>query len=490
MNAIQRWMAWVGTVSDGRLTSRHRLALTALVAGATGAYSLLGVVNFARFRASILDLVVFDQAVRGYAGLGWPISPARGVSFGAGMDFNQLGDHFSPILALLAPLYWLYDDPRMLIVAQAFLFALAAPVLWVYTRRTLGTSSAYAVALAYLLSWPIASAVNFDFHEVAFVPLLSALMIERFTAGHRLGAALAAIGLLLVKEDMGLIVAGFGGYALTQRRCVEGLGYIVGGLSFTALARSVLIPALGGDPSRFWAYGNLGENIAQVLLRFLTEPWVVLEALIEPAVKIETMLLLLWPTLLLALCSPLVLVALPHVLVRILSDRPPWWGTDFHYSAFTVAILFCAGVDGAARLTGRFQDPGGPHARALAAGWAGAVVAVALTLVPEYSFAELLRPEFYRRGPRLVAAEQAVARVPSGVMVEAVNHAGPALTARTTVLLWQDGRLTAPWIVADTRRRAVGWRSIDRQRERIEELRHEGYRIVFRRAGWFVLHRP
>jgi uncharacterized membrane protein len=120
-----------------------------------------------------------------------------------------LGDHFSPIDALLAPLYWIYNSPMDLLVAQAVLFALAIAPIWVLTRRAFGggrkgTAAAYFVAIAYGVSWPIAAAVGFDFHEVAFAPLLTAFALERLQKG-RLKTALVMLAcLVLVKEDMGL----------------------------------------------------------------------------------------------------------------------------------------------------------------------------------------------------------------------------------------------------------------------------------------------
>src|SRR5437773_156575 len=93
-----------------------------------------------------------------------------------------LADHWSPALALLAPLYWIHDSPATLLVAQGVLFALAIPPLWAYTRRQLGPGAAYFVCVAYALSLPVMEAVIFDFHEVAFVPVLTAVMVERFDA--------------------------------------------------------------------------------------------------------------------------------------------------------------------------------------------------------------------------------------------------------------------------------------------------------------------
>lgn len=78
------------------------------------------------------------------------------------------------MLALLAPFYRLWPTARTLLVAQAALIAVSVLPLTAWARRALGSQAAVAVGLCYGLSWGIASAVGFDFHEVAFaVPLLA-----------------------------------------------------------------------------------------------------------------------------------------------------------------------------------------------------------------------------------------------------------------------------------------------------------------------------
>ena len=160
-------------------------ALTILVAVAYGVFALA---NYYTFRTTSFDLVIFDQAVRSYAHFKLGTDPIFGSYEGFGASFSILGNHFSPIDAALAPLYWVYNGPQTLLVAQAVLFALAIPWLWVFTRRAFGggrkaTAAAYLVCVAYALSWPIASALAFDFHEVAFAPVLTAIALERLQAG-------------------------------------------------------------------------------------------------------------------------------------------------------------------------------------------------------------------------------------------------------------------------------------------------------------------
>ncbi|QFG25283.1 DUF2079 domain-containing protein [Actinomadura sp. WMMB 499] len=458
-------------------------ALVAVSAAVYAAYSLLCLYTF---RASSYDLVIFDQAVRSYSGFGPPVAIVKGVHNGFGPDFSVLGDHFSPILAVLAPLYWIHDGPGTLLVAQAVLFAAAIVPIFRYAQRRLGRAAAYCASGAYALSWPVAEALAFDFHEVAFVPLLSALLIERHDARRRGQAAAVAVLLLLVKEDMGLLLAGFGLYLLTRRgERRSGAVHIAAGLAATWVASRLLIPAAGGDENYYWAYGALGPDLPRAAVHAVTHPWDVLALLGDPPAKLGTMLLLAAPLLLLPLASPLALVAVPLLAERMLADGfENWWQPQYHYNAFVIAVLVMAAVDGAVRLRGRVRAARrGP--RALPA--AGLLVAAALT-VPFFAFGDLADPSLYRRDARVRAAAEAAAHVPSGALVEAANSVGPALSARTRVLLLDRWPRSAPWVVADVERLTFPFRSVDDQRVRVRGLLHLGYREVYRSGGYVVLH--
>ena len=344
-------------VGAGRLRalwSRSSVKVGALTVAAAFVYCLDSLNLLRRFLASTFDLVIFDQGVRGYAHLAAPVSIARGVSDGQGAHFLLLADHWSPVLALLAPLYWIHDSPATLLVTQGVLFALAIPPLWIYTRRQLGPGAAYFVCVAYALSLPVMEAVIFDFHEVAFVPVLTAVMVERFDAGKRWHVVLAAAALLLVKEDMGLLVAGFGGYLMLTRRrpwVWTGLAFAVGGVAATWAASHLLIPAFGGSATFYWAYGQFGSTLGGALLNVITHPLHALHVFVTPWVKARTMIGLLAMFGFLPLASPMVIAVLPLLAERMLaSGYPLWWQAKFQYDAFLVMMLCCAAVDGAARL--------------------------------------------------------------------------------------------------------------------------------------------
>jgi uncharacterized membrane protein len=502
----------------------HRAAVGALTGAAAAAYSVFALGLYHAFRTSSYDLVIFDQAVRSYAHFHPGISVIKGVHNGFGPHFSVLGDHWSPILAALAPLYWIYSAPVTLLVAQSILFALAIPPLWVFTRRAFGgegrsgrkaAAAAYLVAVAYALSWPVASALAFDFHEVAFAPVLTAVALERLQAG-RLRAALIALGaLLLVKEDMGLLVAGIGAYLAVARprtigrQLTVGLGLAAAGIAATVIATYVLIPAFGGRSSYYWAYTALGPHAPQAAWHLVTDP-ASLKVLVTPEVKLQTMLWLLGAFCFLSLRSPLALAAIPLLLERMLANLFPfWWVTSYQYNAYLVVILVFAAADGAARLDRQLlgrrhredagSGPPAPRSRRLpgpgSAGLAlaAAMCAVAVVLVPHFAFGPALHPAFYQRNAQAKAAAAAEAVVPGGVTVEAADNLGPQLSARDTVLLWDgDGDtapMAAPWVVANVSQPQFTFTGVREQKQRVGQLERHGYRVVFQSHGYVVLHR-
>jgi len=391
---------------------------------------------------------------------------------------------------------------------------------------------------------------------VAFAPLLTAIALERLQAGRLRTALIALAALLLVKEDMGLLVAGIGIYLaaarprVVRRQVLVGCLLIVGGLLDTVIATYVLIPAFGGRSDYYWAYTALGANGQQAVGHLITHPISSLKLLITPRVKLVTMLWLFGAFCFLPLRSPIALATIPLLLERMMANLfGNWWVTEYQYNAYLVVILACAAVDGAARLDrsllfrrylagGRARRPaaeavppdaatatangaqpaaagaGSPGAAAadgqdttrvaepraargtpgtVALGCAAAMCAVAVFLVPRFGFGPALHPSFYRRTPAEKAQAAVAAAVPSGVVVAATNNVGPALSSRDTVLLWDgDGGtppLGAPWVVANVRALQFTFHSVLEQKQRVALLERSGYRVVFRRRGYIVLHR-
>jgi uncharacterized membrane protein len=503
----------------------HKIAL-GVITGVFGVvYSVFSYTMFYTARTAIYDLGIFYQAVKSYSDFRPGYSIAKGLhNFGVA-NFSVLGDHFSPIDAVLAPLLWIYNSPVDLLVAQGVLFALAIPFIWSFTRTAFGggrlaTIGAYCVSLAYAVSWPIAGAAAFNFHEVAFAPVLTAITFERLQKGKWRTAVIAMVALLLVKEDMGFFLAGIGaGLAITRplgipRQRRVGLALVIVGIIYTVLAVYVFIPAWGGRANYYWGYGSLGPNAPSALRHIIASPVFALEQLIKPRIKLHTELELFAPFLFLSLLSPFVLPAVPLILERFLSSKyNNWWTNTFHYNAYLIVPLAFGAVDGAVRLdkwvtwAWRSTTRRGTKPRAVgdwAIGKVGPAIAVlflatAIAFVPYFAFKQLFQPSFFHRNTVATAEAHATSLIPPGVVVAATGNTGPFLLTHDTVVVYDNDGDTSPyqpWIVGnDGTQPQFGFacrRPGVLEAAQYQALIAQGYVIVWhdKATGFFTAHAP
>jgi len=364
-------------------------------------YCAISLGRLHRYATRSWDLAIFEQVVRGYAWLEGPIVDVQGP--GA----NFFGDHFSPALAVLAPLYRLLPFTETLLVAQAVLVAGSVLVITRLGVRLLGAAAGLGIGLAYGLSWGVQSAIDFDFHEMALAAPLLALAGSAYVDRDWRRTALWAAPLVLVKEDLALTVAAIGVVLVLAGSRRWGLGLTALGLASFVLATLVVIPAYNPDGVyRFWPESSGSGGLLSTLLQLPV-------AMVSPPVKITTLLLVLAAGVLLALRSPWLLVAVPNLVVRFASDNANYWSTDWHYSLTTMTVVFIALVDAVVRV--RRGGPG--WLRAYASHAPVAAVAVALVLCLQFPFRVLFDPVTYDGGQRAQEARAVLEQIPADASV-------------------------------------------------------------------------
>ena len=303
-------------------------------------YSTISVLRYTHYAAMSWDNSIFVQEVRQYAHFHAPIVSIKGAGY------NILGDHFSPIIALLAPFYLIFPSTITLLVGQAALFGWSVGIVSKTVTEVSTRAQGLAVGVAYGLSFGLQRAADAGFHEIAFgVPLL-AMVMRNLLLKRWYPAAYWALPLVLVKEDMGLTVAMVGVVMLIQRQWRVGALLTVFGPLMFLITINLVIPHFNLHGQYDYDANLPGGSIAQTLI---DKPLTTLHSLVSPAIKMHTTGYLLAITAFMALRSPIVLMVIPTLFWRYTGSVQFYWGLDWHYSAVLMPILFIAAVDGIQR---------------------------------------------------------------------------------------------------------------------------------------------
>ncbi|MGH3069764.1 MAG: DUF2079 domain-containing protein [Streptosporangiaceae bacterium] len=488
--------------------------------GVFAVYAAISLSRYFQLAPGSWDLGIFTEYVRQLAHLRAPVVNIRGTGF------NLLGDHFQPIVGLIAPVFLVFPSAATLLVVQALLTAVSVIPVSRAAAARLGTGAGRMIGTAYGLSWGLQQMIDFDFHEIAFAVPLLACSLSALLRGKVRAAAVWALPLVFVKEDQGFTVAaigivivvmsltraGEGGRARGGRarggqarggqyRAALGWGALltVWGLTWSLVAVAVIIPHF--NPLHQYPYWTDGGVLSPGGAH-ASAPSVLAQLGHSYVPKLRTTLLILLPVAFLALGSPLALVALPSLALRFVSTNSAYWGSGYHYNATVMPIVFIAAVDTLARIRAHRAQPGAaggpapprPSWRHLAATRIapGLMLVIAVALAGQFPLRGLWHAQTYQISPHVHGEDAAMARVPSGTTVETTLTMLAPLAARDdTYWIGNTGNPAPRYIVFDEL--DSGWNPPPSNPLTFVEQRHPGatYRqiyvnnfvYVFRRVG-------
>jgi uncharacterized membrane protein len=464
-------------------------ATTLVLAGAAAwvaAFAALSVLRQKAFFTGRFDMGNMVQAV-------WTTAhghPLRMTDL-HGDQISRLAAHVDPILLVFAPLWWIWPSPYLLLVVQALTIGLGAlPVYWLARKHLHSARAGLGFVCAYLL-YPATGwlALN-EFHPVALATPLLLFAFWFLDEDRIVPFALCAVAATLCKEEIALVVAGFGiWYALARRRWWTGGAVAALGLAWGIVAIAVVIPHFNdGQSSDFYGrYSEVGGSPGGIVKTAFTHPLRILEAAFSGR-DLHYLWQLAFPLAFLFVLAPLVLVAaLPELAINLLSATTTQTSIHFHYTAGLIAPLVVAAVLGAARLR-RWAFP------------IAALVAVA-ALVGNYHLGPIPGwrhvpggQAFQSTSARVTehdaVAERALRLIPDNAVVSATNTLGAHLSARRRFLSFpflQD----ATWIAADETQPGYADRyaPLPTVLQLVWLRRNPEWRLVFEEDGILVFRR-
>jgi uncharacterized membrane protein len=480
-----------------RLVAATRISGSALCALACGLTVAAFVATFVaatwtthlRFGTYGFDLGIYDQAT-------WLLSQGR-APFVTVRGLDLLGQDAAYIMVLVAPLYRLWADPRLLLLLQVVFLALPAPILYRLGARRLGHPAAgLAVAVAYLAYPGVQWAISWQFHPEAIAAgLLALAVLAADRHRHRAMAVWLALAALCGAE-LGLVVAGFGLLLVVDGRRRLGWRVTAAGIAWFLAATWVLAPLHAGRVTGLFEadYGITG-----------TGPLALVQALPTMAGHAVTtglandglfyLLLVFLPLCGLPLLAPrwLLPVAAP-LLLNLAALQPEHHQLRFHYLATAAPLLAAGAVAGLAVVRSA--------RRQLLAPLLVLLVVVAGFASWRYGPAPWARdPVAVPAGPVDEAQRQAVALVEPGAPVSAQYNLVPHLGHRVEVYEFPNPFRAVNWgLTGDEHPQAtlerlrfvVVQRDLlgEQDQELVDRLRTDpAWRTVLDREGVLVLER-
>jgi uncharacterized membrane protein len=348
------------------------------------------------FNTQAFDLGIFDQAL-------WLVSHGQ-TPFVTVRGLHRFGDHVEYLLYLLAPLYWVWDHVHAALIAQTFAIALGAPAVFLIARRRIGYVAGILFALVYLAN-PSVLNLNLDHVHAEAFGATALLFAYYFAIEGRFGWMLLLCMLAMsCKEDVAITTSAFALYVawrwgrrrkemrwmvlilipigiykaqallasplfvlgdtasvilalmaiavavhlVLRKDRMPGLGLFILSVAYFLLCMYVLLPYYNGfgffRTSSGW-FAGWAANKWKV-----TWYW---EAFTQREVFLY-LLGLLMPLAFLPLLAPgLLFVAVPAILINLLTVTDYMRSINYHYMASITPFLFAGAIEGAALLANR-----------------------------------------------------------------------------------------------------------------------------------------
>ncbi len=434
----------------------------------------------------------------------WNTCRGRVLYWGA-VGTNSLGDHVSPTLALLAPIYALWQHPATLIVAQRILMAVAALLVYKLASHVLDSPPAGALLGVASLLYPPMHGANLE----CFSPILMSvpLLLWTFLCYETRRFRWMWLALLLsigVKENVPLVLAGFGLY-IALFRGDRKRGLIVLGLAVVWFLLSVRVIMPGLSQEAFdvtWTrrlYGpTIGGTMGEALWHIVRHPLRTIGIALQPMPRMHLVRLFAGLCLLPLAAPGALLCALPIIAMNVLST--PEYGmasTLSHTHAAALPGLFYAAIYGIRRVSQ--VVPGRQGATVLS-------VAVLLCCAVWLPLSEMGRQQVgfswaepYSAPPmppaRRAVARRLMERVPSRAFVlcslNLANHMAGRPAFLCDVRDVEHLRERQPkWVLLDMQLGAVeGIEHVVADLDKLEAFLAEAYECIERDAAFVLLRR-
>ncbi len=209
------------------------------------------------------------------------------------VDYERLGQHFTPTLLLWAPLLGLIGGAA-LPITQVGLITAAGLVLHRLAIRQIPERTANWITYGYFCGNALIGPTLGNFSDLCQLPLMVFALMLGLLEKRTWLIVISALLIPWIREDTGVLLVAVGAWMLWRQnsRWELGLILIVWGGGWVLLSTNVLMPLFSDDNAKRFMVENfgqyLGDNQLQgssslgVVQRILSQPLLLLQQLVDP----------------------------------------------------------------------------------------------------------------------------------------------------------------------------------------------------------------
>ncbi len=401
--------------------------------------------RYDNFFTGRFDLGNMDQAVWNTRhGRIFQITDPNGTNI-----ISRLAFHADFILILISPLYFIWSNPKVLLLLQTVILAIGALFVYLLSKNVLKNKNISLVfSLAYLLNPALGYSNLYDFHPVTlattFLLAASYFFVKRRYIYFVVFAMLAG----LTKEEVWAIISIFGLYlALSsvlkiirkdfENRFKVFIRLLFGVLLFLSclaifyyLIWYAIPQARGGNHFALSYYSDFGYSPSSIIKNIIFSPVKTLSIIFSKS-QLIYLFQIFFPLGFLSFFAPIALIfAGPDFVINLLSNNGQLHEIYYQYTATITPFIFISGIYGVSRLRRIFcKIPLGFYS----------LIVIVPTLISAYSWGPLpgtARPNidmFTETLQNRDVISNFLADIPPRYSIAATNNLGSHLSRRQKI---------------------------------------------------------
>jgi len=399
-------------------------------------YSTLSVVRHNHFQSGGFDLGIYDQAVWQYATFQWPYNTVK--------ERFILGDHFTLTLTLAAPLFWIWNDVRALLIFQAIFVSISIIAVYkLVLLRKFSPFTSFGISFIYSLFYGIQYGLFFDFHPVLLATGIIPWMLFFLESNKTKLFILSLTLLLLTQENMGLSLAFLGFIYIWQAKYRRvAVAFIIGGI----VASLIAVKGIA-------FFSPVGFQYAPHLT---LNPILFMKELFNAPEKQQVWLYTMSAFTFLPLLSPGAMIAIVLELAQYFTTGPDFarmWSPYMHHRAILAPLVLLGTLDALAFLQKK-------KINITLVTMVLLISTLAQQFLFHYPLNKLSKSEFWHTDSWIIDNEKMIATIPADIPIATQQSLIPHLSHRKQIYLawprvhepgwWLDTPKEAKYLLIDT----------------------------------------